>query len=147
MNYMQRIEHWGEAHHPKWLDLLRMALGIFLLLKGIEFANNSSTITSLLQENMQFNALLVIGLHHYIIFAHIAGGALIALGLLTRLACVIQIPVLIGAIIFGSYSLFLPFSQIWLTVIILLLLVFFLVEGNGPWSLERAIEKENETQR
>ena len=45
MNYVQRLEHWGEAHHPKYLDILRIALGIFLLLKGNVFANNSAMFT------------------------------------------------------------------------------------------------------
>ena len=44
MNNLQRLEHWGEAHHPKYMDILRMALGIFLILKGVEFAQGSSNV-------------------------------------------------------------------------------------------------------
>jgi len=42
MNYLQRLEYWGEAHHPKYMDIVRIAFGIFLCIKGIEFANNSA---------------------------------------------------------------------------------------------------------
>lgn len=147
MNYIQRVELWGDRHHPKWLDVLRMALGVFLILKGIEFGRNASLVISLLQDQMHFNTLLVIIIQHFIIFAHIAGGFMIATGLLTRLACLIQIPILLAAIIFSSYSLFQPLSELWLAFIILILLIFFFIEGNGPWSLERFIDHENETQR
>lgn len=146
MNYLQRIEHWGDIHHPKWIDMLRMLLGIFLFFKGVEFAHNSGQFTSMLENQMRFSTFMVLIVHHYIIFAHVAGGFFIAAGLLTRLACVIQIPVVLGAIFFGGFSLFEPFSQIWLALLILFLLIFFIVEGNGPWSLERFIERENETQ-
>jgi hypothetical protein len=52
MNYVQRLELWGDRHHPKWLDLLRIALGIFLCLKGIEFATNMGTVMSLMTGTM-----------------------------------------------------------------------------------------------
>ena len=43
MNLVQRLEQWGDRHHPKWMDFLRIALGIFLCLKGVEFATNMSS--------------------------------------------------------------------------------------------------------
>ena len=30
MNFLHRIQHWGDSHHPKWLDIVRIILGIFL---------------------------------------------------------------------------------------------------------------------
>src|SRR5215213_11404014 len=100
MNYAQRLEHWGEAHHPKYLDILRIALGIFLRLKGIEFANNTAALTESMGSRISFNSFLVSILIQYTIFAHIIGGLLIAVGLMTRLASFLQIPILLGALIF-----------------------------------------------
>jgi len=143
MNLVQRLEHWGDHHHPKWMDLLRIALGIFLCLKGIEFANNMSTVMNMISGTMPFSSFMMVLIGHYIVFAHIMGGFLLATGLLTRFACIIQIPILLGAIIFInlSHDMMKPFSELFLTIIILLLLIYFLIIGSGPWSLDQAIEK------
>ena len=143
MNYMQRVEFWGDHHHPKWLDLLRIALGVFLCFKGIEFANNMNLVEDMMSRKVPFSSFMLILLSHYILFAHIMGGFLLAVGLLTRFACVVQIPVLIGAIIFINASMLRPFSEIFLSLLILMLLVYFLVIGGGPWSLDRVIDRGN----
>lgn len=142
MNYLQRIEYWGEAHHPKWVDVLRIALGVFLFVKGIEFANNMSSVTELMAGEIPFSGFMLILIVHYILGAHILGGFLLTLGLLTRFACILQIPVLLGAIIFVNSSMVRPFSELILAIIILLLLIYFLVVGSGPWSIDRVMEKD-----
>src|SRR2546423_9091908 len=100
MNYIQRVEHWGDTHHSKWMDILRIALGLFLGFKGIEFANNMSSLMTLMTNWVPFGGFMLIIVAHYILFAHLLGGFLLVLGLLTRFACIIQIPILLGAIIF-----------------------------------------------
>ena len=144
MNYVQRLEHWGEAHHPKYLDILRIALVIFLLLKGIEFANNSAMFTESMRMQDSFNELLLSGLIQYTIFPHIVGGFLIAVGLFTRIACASQMPIIIGALIFINWSVMRHFSEFFLALITLLLLCYFLIIGSGPWSLDRIWREEKE---
>ena len=139
MNYVQRLEHWGEAHHPKWVDIIRIALGVFLFIKGIEFANNMNTVSALLAEKASFSSFMIVLLVHYLIFAHIVGGFLLAVGLLTRVACIIQIPVLLGAIVLVNWEVMKPFSLFILSLIVLLLLIYFTIIGSGPWSLDRAL--------
>ncbi len=143
MNYVQRLEHWGDRHHPKWLDLLRIALGIFLCLRGVEFGTNMGMVMSLMSGSMPFSSFVMVLIGHYIVFAHIMGGFFLALGLLTRVACLIQIPILLGAIIFvhGSSDMMRPFSEVFLSVLVLILLVYFLIIGSGPWSLDEVIDK------
>ena len=48
MNLVHKIENWGDTHHPKILDFVRIALGVFLLLKGIAFMENTSYLKSLI---------------------------------------------------------------------------------------------------
>lgn len=144
MNYVERLEHWGDEHHPKWVDLIRIALGVFLFTKGIEFANNTSTVSALLADEAPFSSFIIVILAHYLIFAHIAGGFLLVVGLLTRLACIIQIPVVLGAIIFVNWEVMKPFSMFLLSLMILLLLIYFMVIGSGPWSLDRALFGKND---
>ncbi len=144
MNLLQRIEHWGDTHHSKWLDILRIALGIFLIYKGVDFLNNMSAMMNLMTENVPFGSLMLLILGHYIVFAHIVGGFLMAMGVLTRFACLIQIPILLGAIIFINTSgdVMKPYSELFLSILILLLLIFFLIVGNGPWSVRLAEDQE-----
>ena len=98
-------------------------------------------VEDMMTRRVPFSGFLLIILSHYILFAHIAGGFMLATGLLTRLACLIQIPVLIGAIIFVNTSMLQPFSELVLSILILILLIYFLVIGSGPWSLDRVINE------
>ena len=142
MNNIQRLEHWGEAHHPKYMDILRIALGIFLIFKGIEFGQNSSTLTALVEHNLPFSGLLLLILVHYIIFAHVVGGFLLAVGLLTRVACIAQIPILLGALFFVNWDVMGHVSNFFLALVLLAMLIWFLIIGSGPWSLDAAFEKD-----
>src|SRR4051794_21947303 len=120
MNYVQRLEHWGDTHHPKWIDLLRIILGIFLCFKGIEFANNMSSVLNLMTGQVPFSSFMVMILFHYNVFAHLLGGVLLALGMLTRFACIIQLPILLGAIFFINLSpeVMRPFSELFLSILV-----------------------------
>ncbi len=67
---------------------------------------------------------------------------MIVIGLFTRIAALLQIPILIGAIIFvntksGVYS---GESDLLFSIIVLVLLIFFLIEGGGPYSVDRQIK-------
>lgn len=145
MNLLQRLEHWGETHHPKWIDIGRFALGIFLCFKGVEFLENMSTLLiPRMSDRFSGGSFSLLLISHYIAFAHLLGGFLLAIGLLTRFACIIQIPVLLGAVIFinSPSGIFQPFSEWSLSLVVLIGLIYFLIAGNGPWSMDYLIEKE-----
>src|ERR671913_1539941 len=129
MNYLQRLEYWGDRHHPRYLDILRIALGVFLCFKGVEFARNSTMLNEVIGRQVPFNSLLLLILGHYVIFAHIMGGFLLAIGLLTRFACLIQLPILIGAIIFVNFDLTNHFTDLLVSLAILGLLIYFMIIG------------------
>ena len=48
MNLTSRLSNWGDRHHPKILDIIRMLLGIFLVVKGMIFFNNSGYLRYLI---------------------------------------------------------------------------------------------------
>ena len=146
MNLAQRLELWGDKHHPKWLDIVRIVLGIFLCYKGIQFLQNMSMLMNMMTNSLSFNAFVLILFSHYIVFSHLLGGVLLAFGLLTRLACIIQIPILLGAIIFvnSSQGVLNPFSELLVSIVVLLLLICFLIIGNGPWSFEWFVERDKQ---
>ncbi len=146
MNFVQRIEKWGDAHHPKWIDIIRIALGGILVIRGFQYINNMTEISNLVGKAPFVNLFSVSFVSHYVIFAHLIGGALVMTGLLTRMAAVVQVPVLLGAVIFinSSGGLFHSDSELWFSVLILILLVFFAVEGSGPISIDEWMKTHND---
>lgn len=144
MDLFHRIEYWGDRHHPRWMDIVRIALGIFLCIKGIQFPAQTSMLLSKLPNQLSGNSFLIVLLSHYVLFSHLMGGILLTAGVFTRFACIIQIPTLLGAIIFvnSSRDLWQPYSELYLSVIVLLLLIYFLIVGNGSWSLAKYLKEE-----
>lgn len=145
MNVVQRVGHWGDTHHPLWLDIVRILLGVFLCYKGVQFLANMGTMLSLISDRMSFGNFSAMMMSNYIAFAHILGGILLILGVLTRFACILQIPILVGAIFFihatPDPNLYRPFSEMTLAIVVLLLLILFLIVGNGRVSLLKFPEK------
>lgn len=144
MNTIQRLEMWGEAHHPKYMDIVRFLLGGFLCYKGIDFLLHMGLMQDLIARRMSFGGFAVMMLGHYIVFAHIIGGIFLAIGVLTRFACIIQIPILLGAVIFINFTgdTFRPYSEMIISLVVLLLLFYFLVAGNGPWHVNLIDDEE-----
>lgn len=144
MYILDKIDSWAERHHPKWIDVLRFLLGLILLYKGFYFISNTQAIVIMLQNTSL--ELWGITIAHYVVAAHIMGGLLIAIGLLTRVAVLFQIPVLLGAVIFVNLpkGLLSFHSETELSVLVLFLLVFFLIEGSGPLSVDEFIKKHPE---
>jgi putative oxidoreductase len=142
MNVVQRVEHWGDTHHPQWLDIVRILLGAFLCYKGVNFLMNMGQMLDLITNKMSFGSFSTMLMSNYVAFAHILGGILLIMGVLTRFACVIQIPILVGAVFFLNTTLYRPFSEVLLSIVVLLLLILFLVVGNGPIQLLKFREGE-----
>src|SRR5436190_14054753 len=124
MNLIEKFENRGDRHHPKCLDISRIALGVFLCYKGVDFLRNTSSLISLMTLRSPFSSFVIILLGHYVAFAHIIGGFFLAIGMFTRAACIIQIPILLGAIIFininATRDAFSPYSELFLSIIVFL---------------------------
>src|SRR5688572_16084581 len=98
MNVVSNIEKWGNSHRPGWLDVIRIILGVFITYKGLYFIINMNDLEMTTSGINSYFAGMALA--HYIVFAHILGGPLIAFGLFTRIVCLIQLPILLGAVIF-----------------------------------------------
>ncbi|MCT1524356.1 DoxX family protein [Sphingobacterium hotanense] len=141
MNLIERIEHWGDAHHPRWIDFVRISLGLVIFAKGVSFIMDRDSVASLIEQtHFQLSIWSAV---HYVVFAHIVGGIFIILGLRTRLAVALQIPILIGAVFFVNITKGFSFlnSEFWLSLIVLMLLIYFLIVGSGPMSLDKEMDK------
>jgi len=146
MNLVHKIEHWGDTHHPKALDLIRIALGVFLLLKGLAFLDNTTYLQNLIESQnfVQFAPVILMVLVYYVTFAHLVGGVMIMLGTLTRLACLIQIPIVLAAVFLAGIFVEPVNTLVWPSLTALALLILFSVIGSGPWSLDRYLAGWND---
>lgn len=147
MNLTEKLDRWAFAHHPRWIDFLRIALGLILFIKGYFFIRDTDKIIEILS-NSRFE-WVAFAMAHYVAFAHLVGGAMITIGLLTRVAIAFQLPILLGAIIFinsrtGFYSVNseLPFS-----ILVFTMLVFFFIYGSGPSSADQALVNERKEEK
>lgn len=142
MSLVRNIETWSTTHHPKWLVFLRVILGLSLFAKGISFLGNDILLHQIMEKTFLSN---YIWLPQFITWAHLLGGFLIIVGLFTRVACLIQIPILLGAVIFvNSRSIVISSSaESLLSIIVLFLLIVFFIEGGGYISLDRHFNFNN----
>ena len=147
MNLTQKLDGWAYAHHPRWIDILRIALGLILFIKGLLFIANTATLVEMLKTS-RFE-WVSFALAHYIAFAHLVGGIMITIGLLTRLAVLVQIPILIGAIVFFNTraGFFAVNSELPFSILVLALLVFFFFYGSGPSSADQALVNERKEEK
>lgn len=136
MNIVNRVEHWGELKHSALIGTVRIFLGMFLMIKGISFASDTSRLTELVS-GLKFDLWSVMGVH-YVAFTHIVGGLLISFGLLTRLSRILQIPILLGAVFFVNLRNGFSYlnSELWLSILALLLVIVFSVINPGKFSAD-----------
>ena len=143
MNLIQKAGYWGDAHHPRWLDILRIILGSLLFAKGLFFITDTESVHRLITST-QFQPIAWAAVH-YIVFSHLVGGFFIAIGLLTRYAVLFQLPILIGAVFLVHLRNGLTFlnSDLWIAIFLLILLVVFLVVGSGKYSYDEKLKNSN----
>ena len=141
MNLLHRVENWGDTHHPAWTDSLRIVLGIILVLKGVSFISDTAYLMRLMG-GIHFQLFPVMAVH-YVAFAHLVGGLLIALGCLTRLMAIFQLPILVAAVFFVNIRQgFSPLnSELWLSLVVLVLLMVFIVIGSGKFSMDEYVKQ------
>ena len=147
MNVINKVEHWGDEHKAKWLDILRIALGLLIFFKGIALVSNNDASQALILQNnvFGFSGMMASLAIHIVGFIHLVGGLLIIMGLMTRFAVVIQIPVLLCAIFFVNISKGFTMlnSELWLSILVLLLLILFWVVGAGPLSVDQSMKRKH----
>lgn len=144
MSVINNVEDWGNSHRPGFLDLFRIALGVFITYKGAVFASNIESLEMTVQGlNMAF---LGIVLAHYVIFAHLLCGPLIVFGVFTRIMCLVQIPILLGAIVLvNAPKGFLSVGnhmELEVSLVVLAGLVVFVVFGAGKFSIDEKRRQE-----
>ena len=133
MNNVKNLNKWANAHTYFSVDLVRMALGVFLFFKGISFITNTQYLDDLLAPIDKIGGGMI--LIHYVASAHIVGGIMIIFGLLTRWAMIAQLPILIGAVIINFMGE-MHSQNLFLSIFTLGICIFFLIYGSGKNSAD-----------
>jgi uncharacterized membrane protein YphA (DoxX/SURF4 family) len=137
MSAFLKLSEWIESHRDVAFDLLRMYLGAGLLARGILFIARPETFTALVSE--ADGSWLTSGALIYLVAAvHIVGGAMLLAGFFTRLASLIQIPILAGAVflIHWQGGLFSASQSFEFSALVLFLLLLVFLHGSGRWSVD-----------
>ncbi|WP_340105369.1 DoxX family protein [Rhodohalobacter sp. 8-1] len=131
-------QSWFVSNRHFAIEFLRIFLGGLLFTKGYIFIENINEIYGLIEENMEYSSFVIA---HYVAIAHLVGGLMLLFGLYTRLASIIQLPVLIGAVFFidTQDTMLATGSQFEYSILVMVLLLVFTVYGGGKWSADHRI--------
>lgn len=145
-NRIPALVQWIKTHENDFFDFVRIYLGIGLFVKAIYFMLHRDYLFALMQDagTLWFAPAVVI---HYVIPAHLIGGFLLTIGLLTRLAALAQIPILVGAVFYIHLPKMVsmePRQNLEFSALVLFLIVLIFLRGAGRYSVDWHLsEKKN----
>lgn len=138
------MRQWFLDHRSWCMDLIRIYLGVGLFAKGLAFlVHRDELVQTMVDHDIMWSGM---ALAHVVILIHVFGGLMMAVGIGTRVAALIQVPILVGATFFVNWS-----GGIWefaeelrFSALVLFLLLMFVWYGSGPLSLESRLHpREN----
>jgi uncharacterized membrane protein YphA (DoxX/SURF4 family) len=141
MNLLHHLDARSESRTVYALLLLRCALGILLWFKGLSYISHTPELEALIgTSRFASQSHWIAG---YVTWSHFFGGVMILLGLFTRFAIIVQLPVLIGAVFFvhAAHGVMTVDTQPVLSILVLILLIFYLVMGPGHHSMDWHIKR------
>jgi putative oxidoreductase len=137
MKAIDKLNKWANSKTNIVFDFLRILTGVFFFVKGIQFMQQTDMIMNLIKPLDNGFGLMIIS--HYVAMSHFAGGLLIAFGLLTRLSCLFQLPIVAGAVLI-NFTLTMDYSNLIQASVALLMTVFFIIYGSGRHSVDYSMK-------
>ena len=128
------------------MDALRIYLGVALVIKGVYFIMNMAELETALGADFgEGQNLIAWG----VVFAHVVGGASLALGFVTRVAAGANALVLLGAVVVtligaSGGELLVANTDFQFTTFVFFCLVLLVWRGSGPLSLDHFVQSEAE---
>lgn len=131
-----------ESHRHLVLDAVRVYLGAGLFFRGLVLLFTDTGLQDFAGGTAP--PLPISGLATYVMAAHVVGGALLVVGLYSRLAALVQLPVLTGAVVLVHWQngLLSANQSLEFSALVLFLLVLVVLFGGGKWSLDARRNEE-----
>jgi putative oxidoreductase len=142
MSVLQQFRDRVDRMPSPLLFLLRVALGCMLIAKGVSFISHIGQLEDIIAAS-HFQSFQVF-LTHFIPYAHLLGGFFILIGLYTQFFSWIQLPILFGAVFFINmpHAAFnVEAGELGFSIVVFVLLIFFSIEGSGPYSIQEYVRK------
>lgn len=148
MERWQGLRAWLSANGDLAFDLVRFWVGIGLVIKGVFFVMAMDRLTWTV-EGMGIMPFGNVFLAHYIAVAHLGFGLMLAVGLLTRLSALAQLPVLLGAVVFvhGPGGLNTEGQTLEFTLLVLFVLALSALFGGGRLSVDHLLRRSSEDEQ
>jgi len=136
MTRLQNSLKWIQDNSDVLFDVVRIYIGLGLAVRGF-FALVDPTYFGSWLSDLGVTGGAAAAARGYIILAHLGGGILMAIGYLTRIAALAQLPVLIGAVFFIHFpeGLAGPDQSLEFSALVLFLVALFAVRGSGRLSV------------
>lgn len=144
MNSIQRCQSWLRAHQDLFLDLVRVYLGCGLIAKAIFLMSHREYFSQMI-DAAGVNWFTPAFIGQYVILAHLFGGAMLVLGIATRLAAFVNLPILLGAVFWiylPSYTNVEPRQYFEYAALVAFLLLLLGVFGAGRFSIDHVMARK-----
>jgi len=137
MQAIDKMNRWTNAHDRGFLiDVVRVLFGVFLFYKGVQFGRDPELAANLVWPSSEFAVPMAVS--HLVVITHLAGGLLLAFGLLTRLVTAILWPILLMAVVVTLLK-GLALSVFVSTLAGFFLCTLFLIVGPGKGSADKSL--------
>jgi uncharacterized membrane protein YphA (DoxX/SURF4 family) len=125
-----------ESNRHLVLDAIRVYLGAGLFFRGLVLLLTDTGLQQL--AGGAAPSVSTTGIAVYVTAAHLVGGAMLAVGLYTRLAALVQLPILVGAVALVHWQdgLLSANQSLEFSALVLFLLALVVLFGGGRWSLD-----------
>jgi putative oxidoreductase len=126
------------AIQPALLTFLRIIAGIILIYKSFNFIRDAAIAKTKIEQTgigffSQNSELLAL----VITYLGLLCGIFLTIGLFTRAAAIVQIPILLVAVFLVNYkTIGTNLFEFILSMVMLLLLILFAIKGSGPYSAD-----------
>lgn len=141
---LARFLNWAQENSDILFDLIRIYVGVGLVVRGVLALVESAFLMEWLGM-FGVSGAAAEAARLYVVAAHLIGGLLLTVGFLTRIAALINMPVLFGAVFFIHYpeGLAATDQSLEFSALVLFLLALFVLRGSGRLSLMSQLRKRN----
>ena len=136
MTFTRWVKEWIAENRDIAWDTVRIFLGFALVVKGFAYMFNHRALAALMEQTgVPFASM---GFAELVALVHITGGLLMTFGVFTRIGAAIQIPNVLGAVVFVHLKegLFTQGQTLEFTMLVLYLLCVIAVTGAGRLSVD-----------